>query len=62
MILDPKEVMMQLEDEALAEFEEAHGREPTARESAKITDDAYNGIGDYYADIGDRLKDQAKGN
>ena len=61
-MLDPKEVMMQLQEEAYAEFEETHGRAPTAREEAKIDDAAYDGIGDYYADIGDRARDMAKGN
>lgn len=61
-MLDPKEVMMQLEDEALAAFDELHGRPPTAQEEVKIAEAAYNGIGDYYADIGDRARDIAKGN
>jgi len=62
MYRDPKDVMMHLEDEALAEFDEIHGRPPTAKEEARIADQAFNGIGEHYAGLADRARDMAKGN
>ena len=59
-MMDPKEVMMHLEDEMCVEFEEIHGREPTPTEASKIAELAYSGIGEYYADLGDRARDRAK--
>lgn len=61
-MLGPKEVHMQLVDEACVEFEEKHGRPPMKHEEDKIADDAFDGIGDYYADIADFARDVAKGN
>jgi len=59
-MLGPKEVMMQLEDEALAQFDEKHGREPNKSEMSKIEDQAYQGIGEHYASMIDLARDIAK--
>lgn len=61
-MLDPKDVMMQLEEEAVMAFEDEHGREPNSIELQRIQTQSYEGIGDYYADIGDHARDVAKGN
>ena len=59
-MLDPKDVMMNLEEEACVSFEEEYGREPNKEELAKIQQDAFDGIGDYYAGVGDFIRDMAK--
>jgi hypothetical protein len=59
-MLGPKEVMMLLEDEAIAEFDEKHDRPPTAEEEVIIATNAFNGIGNYYAELGDLIRSQEK--
>jgi hypothetical protein len=59
-MLGPKEIHTQLLDDACVAFEELHGREPTQTEEQELSDIAYNGIGDKYADMIDRARDLAK--
>ena len=56
MTLGPKEVHMQLVDEAYVEFEEKHGRPPTRNEEYKIAYECMLNLHEHYADIADRLK------
>ena len=58
--MDPKEVMMMLEERYHEEFYEAFEREPTKAEEEEITQRAFDNIGDYYADMADSLRNQHK--
>ena len=58
--MDPKEVMMMLEERYHEEFQDEHDREPTPEEEEVIVQRAFDNIGDYYADIADFAKDQHK--
>lgn len=56
--MEPKEVIMMLEERYHEEFQDEHDREPTKTEEEEITQRAYDNIGDYYADLADSLRSQ----
>lgn len=58
--MDPKEVMMMLEERYNEEFQDEHDREPDKKEEEIIIQRAFDNIGDYYADLADSLRDQHK--
>ena len=58
--MDPKEVMMMLEERYHEEFQDEHDREPNKEEEEIITQRAFDNIGDYYADLADFARDKHK--
>ncbi len=59
-MIGPKELHMEMVDEACAEFEDQHRRPPTREEEDEIADRCYAGLHDRYIDMANFAKDKTE--
>jgi len=61
-MMSNKELYHEVYEELCDNFYEAYGRYPGTREGERLGDEAFNGLGEHYADMVDRARDIAKDN